>query len=393
MRAEPCNLYIQAFSLVTCLGDDLPGILAADKSGMVLRDDLVHGRSLRFGTILPGSLPSVPEGFPDVACNRISLHCLRKLGGEIAGLLDRYGKDRVGVVVGSSNAGIHEAQAAVDAFAASGGFPPWFGPELLDAGLPSRFIAAHTGVTGPAYTISTACTSGAKAFAAAARLIAVGACDAVIAGGVDPLCTYASNGFYSLEAMSEGYSNPFSKNRDGITIGEGGALFIVSRERAALKIAGVGETSDAHHMTAPAMDGACAAAAMRMALEGAGLGPGDVGFVKLHGTGTKLNDLAEARAVYDVFGGSVPCASLKPLIGHTLGACGAVELAHCCLLLDAALNPDGLVPPHPWDGQADPEIAPILLSGGGRVPGLRNIVLNSFAFGGSNASIVLGREE
>jgi 3-oxoacyl-[acyl-carrier-protein] synthase-1 len=348
---------------------------------------------LRFGTIRPGVLPEVPECFPNVACNKISLYCLGMLEGEIAGLLERYGKDRVGVVVGSSNAGIHETQNAVDTFAASGRFPPWFSLSILDIGLPSHFIAAYTGITGPAFTISTACTSSSKAFSAAARLIGTGACDAVIAGGVDPLCTYASNGFYSLEALSEGYSNPFSINRDGITIGEAGALFIVSREKAPLKIAGIGETSDAYHMTSPAPDGACAAAAMRMALEGAGIGPRDIGYVKLHGTGTKLNDLAESNAVFDVFGDSVPCGSLKPLIGHTLGACGAVELAHSCLLLDDSLNPEGNVPPHPWDGQPDPEVAPIHLSTGGRDPALKNIILNTFAFGGSNVSMVLGREE
>lgn len=393
MRVGPCSLYIQAFSLLTCLEDDLQGVLAADKSGMLLRGDLVHGQPLRFGTIRPGVLPEVPECFPNVACNKISLYCLGMLEGEIAGLLERYGKDRVGVVVGSSNAGIHETQNAVDTFAASGRFPPWFSLSILDIGLPSHFIAAYTGITGPAFTISTACTSSSKAFSAAARLIGTGACDAVIAGGVDPLCTYASNGFYSLEALSEGYSNPFSINRDGITIGEAGALFIVSREKAPLKIAGIGETSDAYHMTSPAPDGACAAAAMRMALEGAGIGPRDIGYVKLHGTGTKLNDLAESNAVFDVFGDSVPCGSLKPLIGHTLGACGAVELAHSCLLLDDSLNPEGNVPPHPWDGQPDPEVAPIHLSTGGRDPALKNIILNTFAFGGSNVSMVLGREE
>jgi 3-oxoacyl-[acyl-carrier-protein] synthase-1 len=393
MPAEPSTLYVQAFSLITCLEDDLKGILAADKSGMVLRDDLVHGRSLRFGTMRSSSLPKVPEGFPDVACNRISLYCLGKLEDEIAKLLERYGKDRVGVVIGSSNAGIHETQMAVDTFAASGGFPPWFGLSVLDIGLPSHFIAARTGITGPAFTISTACTSSAKAFSAADRLISVGACDAAIAGGVDPLCTFASNGFYALEALSEGYSNPFSKNRDGVTLGEAGALFIISREKAPLKIAGIGETSDAYHMTSPDPSGACAAASMRMALEGAGIGPSDIGYVKLHGTGTKHNDIAEGRAVFDVFGGGVPCGSLKPLIGHTLGACGAVELAHCCLLLDDSLNPEGNIPPHPWDCQLDPEIAPINLSKGGRNRDLKNIVLNTFAFGGSNVSMVLGRVE
>ena len=386
------GLYIHAFSLVTCLEDDLRGILEADRSGVVLRDDIVHGRSLRFGTIRDGVLPEVPGGYLDASCNRISLYCLQKLDKEIAGLIEKYGKDRIGVFIGSSNAGIHEAQAAVDTYAATGVFPGWFGFPVLDIGLPSEFISAYTGITGPSYTISTACTSSAKAFSTAARMIATGACSAAIVGGVDPLCTYASNGFFSLEALSEGHSNPFSKNRDGIILGEAGALFIVSGEKSPLKVLGIGETSDAYHMTSPSLDGKYAARAIAIALEEAGLQAHDIGYVNLHGTGTKLNDIMESRAVYDVLGSDVPCSSLKPLIGHTLGACGAVELAHCCLLLDRSINPQGGLPPHPWDGETDAELAPINLSEGGLNPGLQYIVSNSFAFGGSNVSIVLGRE-
>jgi 3-oxoacyl-[acyl-carrier-protein] synthase-1 len=132
---------------------------------------------------------------------------------------------------------------------------------------------------------------------------------------------------------------------------------------------------------------------MQMAMDNAGIKPQDVGYVNLHGTGTQLNDSMESRAVFDIFGNTVPCSSLKPLIGHTLGACAAAELAHCCLLLDKELNPEGCIPPHPWDGAADPDLAPIRLSNGGAVPDLRYIVSNSFAFGGSNVSIVLGLEQ
>ena len=386
------NLYIQAFSLITCLEDDLKGILTGDKKGMILRDDLVFGRSLRFGTIRTGVLSQIPEGFPNLACNRISLYCLNKLKNEIDELLDKYGKRRIGVIVGSSNAGIPETQVSAQAFVDMGNFPDWFGVNILDMGLPSNFIAAYTGITGPAYTISTACTSSAKAFKAAYRLIEAGACDAVITGGIDPLATFACNGFYSLEALSEGYSNPFSKNRDGITIGEAGALFIVSREKSGFCVAGIGETSDAHHMTAPSPDGKYAAEAIRMALKEAGISPKDVSYINLHGTGTKHNDVAESHAVYDVLGSDVPCSSSKPLIGHTLGASGAVELAHCCLMLDERLNPEKKIPPHPWDGEVDHEIAPIRISDGGSVLGLKYVISNSFAFGGSNVSMVLRRE-
>ncbi|MCL1892781.1 MAG: beta-ketoacyl-ACP synthase [Holophagaceae bacterium] len=383
------SLYIQAFSQITCLEDDLKGILTKDQSGMILRDDIVFGRSLRFGTIRADMLPQIPEGFSNLACNRLTLYCLSELKNEIDELLDRYGKHRVGVIVGSSNAGILETQAAAQAFVDHGRFPDWFGTQVLDMGLPSNFIAEYTGIAGPAYTISTACTSSAKAFKVACRLIDAGACDAVIAGGIDPLATFACNGFYALEALSEGYSNPLSKNRDGITIGEAGALFIVSREKSGFCIAGIGETSDAHHMTAPSPYGEYAAEAMRLALQEAGIKPQDIGYVNLHGTGTKHNDAAESRAVYDVFGGDVPCSSSKPIIGHTLGASGAAELAHCCLLLDRRLNPEKKIPPHPWDGSIDNDIAPIHISDGSSVLDMKYVISNSFAFGGSNVSMVL----
>lgn len=380
-------LYINAFSVISCLQDPLCGVLANDFSGMRQRDDLILGKKMRFGTVdLHGGASHTA-----FAGNRLSLACLEPMGAALDDLFAEHARERIGIIIGSSNAAIAEVQGAVNTLRKSGDLPEFFNPAYLDIAGPSDFIAAHLGITGPSYTISTACTSSLKAFSAAERLLEVGLCDAVIVGGVDSLCSYACNGFASLEALSEGFSNPFSRNRDGITIGEGAAFFIVSRKKeSALRIMGVGETSDAHHMTSPFLEGTQAAEAMRAALAAAGLAPEDIDYVSLHGTGTVLNDAMESAAVYGVFADKTPCSSIKPLIGHTLGACGAVELAFCALLLETG----PAVPPHPWDGERDEKIAPIFLSEGGtgKRGSLKYILSNAFAFGGSNASIVIGKE-
>lgn len=379
-------LHINAFSLVSCLSDPLQGILSKDFSGMTLRDDIVSGKNLRFGSV-PKDAIKTPTFFSG---DGLSLACLGQMQGALDRLFAKYPKNRIGVIIGSSNASIEEVQAAITELHQSGTMPAYFNPTYLDIASPSDFIAAHLGISGPHYTISTACSSSIKAFSAAERLIEAGICDALIVGGVDPICSYACNGFYSLETLSEGFSNPFSRNRDGITIGEGAALFIVSKkDPGALQVMGVGESSDAYHMTSPALDGEQAAFAMQAALKQAGLSAKEIDYVCLHGTGTNFNDAMESAAVYSLFADKTPCSSLKPLIGHTLGACGAIELAFCALLLEAG----SALPPHPWDGEKDEALLPIWLSeGGSGKRSLKRILSNAFAFGGSNASIIIGKE-
>jgi 3-oxoacyl-[acyl-carrier-protein] synthase I len=254
---------------------------------------------------------------------------------------------------------------------------------------PSCFVARELGICGPAHVISTACSSGAKALASAARLLRAGLADAVIAGGADTLCRLTVAGFRALECVSVARCNPLSARRKGINLGEGAALFVMSRELGPLRLSGWGETSDAHHMSAPDPTGRGAADAMRLALHRAGVPPGAVDYVNLHGTGTRQNDAMESHAVGQVLGLDVATSSTKPLTGHALAAAGAIEAAFAWLTL--VDNPRGVLPPHWWDGERDPELAGlhVVSPGGslGRPPA--HVLSNSFAFGGSNAALLI----
>jgi 3-oxoacyl-[acyl-carrier-protein] synthase-1 len=224
-------------------------------------------------------------------------------------------------------------------------------------------------------------------------MIQSGLCDAVVAGGVDTLCKLTVRGFAALEATSKGIANPFSRHRDGINLGEGAALFLLSRDPSSIELLGVGETSDAYHISAPDPEGRGAEAAVRAALDDADCAPGNIGYVNLHGTGTQLNDAMESAMMARVFGReSVPASSTKPLTGHLLGAAAATELAFCWLAL-SGYNAARELPVHHWDGERDALLDPLaLVAPGTRLAerGRRCLMSNSFAFGGSNLSLVIG---
>jgi 3-oxoacyl-[acyl-carrier-protein] synthase-1 len=247
------------------------------------------------------------------------------------------------------------------------------------------------GVAGPAYAISTACSSGAKALATGARLLRSGQVDAVVAGGVDALSGFTIAGFSALDAVSAERCNPLSANRRGINIGEGAALFLMGRDAGPVRLSGWGESADAHHMSAPEPSGRGAAEAMQRALARAGVAAGDVDYVNLHGTATEQNDAMESLAVERVLGRDVPVSSTKPLTGHALAAAGAIEAAFAWhALVD---NPFGRLPVHWWDGAADPVLPPLRVVAPGFALGrpARHVLSNSFAFGGSNASLLFSQ--
>jgi 3-oxoacyl-[acyl-carrier-protein] synthase-1 len=254
-------------------------------------------------------------------------------------------------------------------------------------------LAAALGIGGPAYVHSSACASSAKALASAARLIRMGICDAVLAGGVDSLCSFTVAGFKALEAISATQCNPLSRNRNGINIGEGAALFLMSPEPAAVALRGWGESSDGYHMSAPDPTGVGARLAMERALARAGIPAEQIDYVNLHGTGTLQNDAMEARVIHALLGGAVAVSSTKPFTGHALGAAGAIEAGLCWLAMQDD-NPEGKLPPHLWDGMADPDLPELRVAEPGSRLGrpLRWVLSNSFAFGGANATLVLGRE-
>lgn len=392
------TLYLSALGLVNCLGLGkeavASGLFAGSQAGLVARDELVPGRAVRVGSV-DAALPAMPERLSHFDCrnNRLALAAIEEIRPAIADALRRYGSGRIAVVMGTSTSGLAEGEAAVAARRATGAWPAHYRYSQQELGNLGACVAEHLGISGPAYTVSTACSSSGKAFASAGRLIRQGLCDAALVGGADSLCRLTLNGFNSLEAIAADYCNPFSRNRDGINIGEGAAVFLVSREPSPVALLGVGETSDAHHVSAPDPSGAGALRAMQLALAEAGLPAAAIDYVNLHGTATPLNDVMEARAVAALFGSVTPCSSTKPLTGHMLGAAAAGEAALLWLALDPDFS-DGALPPHVWDGVGDPELAPLALVGPSTrlAPARRSAMLsNSFAFGGSNVSLVLAR--
>lgn len=359
--------------------------------GVAMSERYTPGRPLALGEV---ATPLDPLDDCPVAMRSRNNALLRAAHAQIQGAaaeaISRYGAHRVATIVGTSTSGIGEAERAVPQLAASGAWPAGFHYAQQEIGAPSGFLVRESGARGPSWTVSTACSSGAKAIAAAARLLRAGIVDAAIAGGADSLCAFTINGFSALEAISASRSNPFSRNRSGINIGEGAALFLMTREPGPVRLAGWGETSDAHHLSAPEPQGLMAARAIELALARAGVAPGDIDYVNLHGTGTPHNDAMESRVVASAIGRGVPASSTKPLTGHALGAAGAIEAALCWLSI--ADNPANRLPPHWWDGEADPQLPQIAFVGPGDVARrpLRHVLSQSFAFGGSNASLLLG---
>lgn len=365
--------------------------MAGDTSGMVETDGYSPGRALRLG-LVTRELPALAG--PPGHCsrnNRLLLAALQEILPELVRLRERFGPERIAVVMGTSTSGIAEAEQAIQQCRTQGMLPPGFHYGQQELGSPALFLAETLRLSGPAYSVSTACSSSAKALASAARLLGAGLCDAVLAGGSDSLCGFTVGGFSALEAVSPDLTNPFSANRRGINVGEGAALFLVSREPADVRLQGVGESSDAHHISAPDPAGRGVVLAMERSIRQAGLQPADIDYVNLHGTGTVQNDAMEAKCLDKLFGGTVPCSSTKPLTGHALGAAAAVEVGLCYLTLRPE-NSDRRLPPHRWDGAADPALPALhLVAPGERAQRLEHVISNSFGFGGSNAVVTLGR--
>ena len=387
-------VYLSAMGMVCALGNDhqqiLAKLLAGNRDGMVLDQQLIPGKALRLGRV---RIEKTIDGASHSRSNRLLLKTLTPIAGEIQRLIKRFGSDRIGIVLGTSTSGTLTGEAAMEERLVSGHFPAGYDFHIQEMGDPSRFLANLLITNGPAYSISTACSSGGKVFSSARNLIRSGICDAVIVGGVDTLCRLTVQGFSALESLADGYCQPFSANRNGINLGEGAALFTMTRETAPIELLGVGESSDAWHISAPQPEGIGAEAAMRAALDDAKLNCEAIDYLNLHGTATPLNDAMESQAVMRLFGQRVPCSSSKTMTGHTLGAAGAVEAALVWLLL-SKLNKRRQVPPHIADQPRDQTLPAIsLASDKTKLPDGRTCIMsNSFAFGGSNVSVILGAQ-
>jgi 3-oxoacyl-[acyl-carrier-protein] synthase-1 len=395
-RRVPCRL--AALGMVTSLGGDVatvwPGLRDGDQSHFRERDDFLPGRSIVVAPV-ETELPEIPEALARHRCrnNALLLAALRQIEPAVREVLSAKGAARVGVVLGTSTAGAIAVEEAVRHQLEDDRFPASCAYDQAEFGGTAGFLAEVLGAAGPRYTISTACSSGARALASARSLLSLGLCDAVVAGAADTLCGLVTNGFSALHAVSDRITNPCSVHRSGLTLGEASALFLVTPEPGGIQLRGVGESSEAHHMSAPDPTGRGAETAMRAALDDARVEAESIAYLNLHGTGTAQNDSMECKAVSRVFPRGVACSSTKPLVGHTLGAAGAVEAGVCWMAL-AHRDAEGLaLPPHRYDGVPDPELPEVSLvseSRSVRVTGEALAMTNSFGFGGNNCVLVLG---
>jgi len=384
------SAYLNALGVICALGrgqDEVSrNLFAGDCSGMRAESGWVPERVLPVAGV-HGELATIPAelGQQSSRNNQLLLEAALQIEGDIRQAIRTYGASRVGVVLGTSTSGIDEASRGIAHFLREHQFPGDYDYQQQELSAPANFLADWLQLSGPAYVISTACTSSARALMSAQRLLDLGVCDAVICGGVDSLCKLTLNGFSSLEAVSNERCNPFSVNRNGINIGEAAVLFVMSKQPAPIALLGSGASCDAHHISAPEPTGKGALQSMRKALASARLQPEQIGYLNLHGTATQHNDAMESLAVASLFPHGVACSSTKPMSGHTLGAAGALEAAFCWLSL--AHN---RVPPHVWDGQADPALPALQWAQAAETLGKRCLMSNSFAFGGNNVSLIIG---
>jgi 3-oxoacyl-[acyl-carrier-protein] synthase I len=384
------SAYLNALGVICALGRGQAEVsrrlFAGDCSGMRAESGWVPERVLPVGGV-QGELASIPPelGQQSSRNNQLLLEAALQIEEEIRQTIHTYGASRVGVVLGTSTSGIDEASRGIAEYLRDNRFPGTYDYQQQELSAPANFLADWLQLSGPAYVISTACTSSARALMSARRLLDLDLCDAVICGGVDSLCKLTLNGFSALEAVSDTRCNPFSRNRDGINIGEAAVLFLMSRQPAPIALLGSGASCDAHHISAPEPSGKGALQAMRKALACAKLAPEQIGYLNLHGTATQHNDAMESLAVASLFPDGVSCSSTKPMSGHTLGAAGALEAAFCWLSLR-----HGQVPPHVWDGEADPALPALQWARVGEPLKNTRLMSNSFAFGGNNVSLIIG---
>lgn len=306
----------------------------------------------------------------------------------VAAARNRYGAHRIAVIVGTSTSGILETELAYRKRDAAGRLPAHFNYRTTHENYSvTDFVRRYLGLQGPAFTISTACSSSAKVFASASRLIESGLCDAAVVGGVDSLCMTTLYGFSSLEIVSTVPCRPADAKRSGISIGEAAGFALLEKAQGrgdAPCLLGYGESSDAYHMSSPHPEGAGARLAMSRALQRSGLDPVQIDYINLHGTATHANDSAEDLAVSALFGGHTPCSSTKGWTGHTLGAAGITEAVIVCLCLQ-----EGLLPASLNTSTVDPAFTMKVLLKNLSQP-VKHALSNSFGFGGNNASLIFG---
>lgn len=390
-------LVLSAFSAVNALGrgsEALFDALQARRSGLAPCDFDGVPLATYVGRVAGLEQERVTARLADFECrnNRLAQLALETDGfaQAVAAARVRYGAERVAVILGTSTSGILATEEAYRRRDAQGCLPDYRFRETHNLFSASDFVRRYLDLRGPALMISTACSSSAKVFASAQRMLAQGVCDAAVVGGVDSLCRNTLYGFSSLDLVAAGPCRPCSADRNGISIGEAAGFALLERpERAeattGIALYGYGESADAYHMSTPRPDGAGAMSAMQQALARAGLAPSDIGYINMHGTASQVNDAMEDKAITALLGRETPASSTKGWTGHTLGAAGITEAIISALALTRGLLPGCLN-----TNAIDPTFTSRVLLDNLSMP-VRYVVSNSFGFGGSNCSLVFGR--
>jgi 3-oxoacyl-[acyl-carrier-protein] synthase-1 len=387
MRAERRHI-ITAMGLSNALGDSIDEVWKALLAGVP------HTSNAPFELPFPtacGLVKGPLEGLMvthrdyDTRLTRITMRVLPQVSRAVLRARQRYGADRIGVIVGTSTGGLDATEPAYRHYRETQQRAPGFSLRRRHAfDALAMLMTDLLELRGPTYAVSTACTSSAKAIGSALRLMQADVCDAVLVVGADAICETTLRGFHSLGVLSTQAARPFCAERDGIHIGEGAAMLLLEREGdGPACIAGVGETSDAHSMSAPHPDGRGAAEAILQGLRQAGIEPGAVDYVNAHGTGTQQNDAAESRAIASALSANVPVSSTKGLTGHTLGACGATEAIFTALAVQ-----HGELPPNAGANPVDAQLGVNVVRERTQ-RAVKVAVSNAFAFGGSNAALVI----
>lgn len=398
MTASMRGIGVASHTLVSAMGDGREAhhqALRAGRSGLKPQRFETAEIDTWLGVVQGLDELDWPQGLSAFDCrnNRLAERGLRADGfaEEVARCVNRWGASRVGVFLGTSTSGILQTEQAYrQRDPASGALPDWLHyAQTHNTASLGQFVRERLGLQGPCSVASTACSSSAKVFGAAARMIRLGWIDAAVVGGVDSLCMTTLYGFNALELVSPEICRPWDAHRQGLSLGEGAGFALLERDtpHPLGVLRACGESSDGHHMSSPHPEGLGAAAAIRAALAQAGLQPKDIDYLNLHGTATPGNDAAESLAVAAVFAPTLACSSTKGYTGHTLGAAGAIEASISLLALE-----HGHAPPNLNLQTQDPALHVAVLREGQWRP-LRYVASNSFGFGGSNCCLVFSRPE
>lgn len=392
-------LLLADFTATSCIGTGVAPTLASlvsQRSGLTYCDFETVKIDTHIGEVPGVDAQRLPTRLRIFDCrnNRLAELALQQDGflEAVGAAAARWGRGRIGVFIGTSTAGIMQTELAYRARdPVSGELPKAFEYGTTHNSFSvADYIRRRCRLEGPAVAVSSACASSAKVFGAARRMIEAGLVDAALVGGADSLCLTTLYGFHSLQLSSRAPCRPFDVARDGISIGEAAAFVLLERpsDKAngdSILLQGVGESSDAYHMSAPHPEGLGAKRAMQSALDAAALEPADIDYINLHGTGTPSNDRSESQAVTSLFGPTTPCSSTKGATGHALGAAGALEAVISALALRNGLMPGGV-----QTTRIDPTLTAHYIKENRRAP-VRRVLSNSFGFGGTNCSLIFGR--